>query len=255
MIIPFFIGLREIILNHQNTVMKLILIILIISPIPAALTKDPFSTLKALPLFWSLTIVISLGIQKMLNIIKKNSLKLIVSLVIIIFSLNSLISSYFVIFRIERAKYWAYGYKELSGKIATMHDKNFVIDTERTLPSYILFAFYNKYDPNKLQTTHDTKILNNYYNEINFNQPSRLDPNINLRPINWGEDIYQKQVLVGDLLAISVEQIKEHKLGILFEIKDLQGEILFRGYLTNPNEKCVSEKAIRKIISRHCILF
>lgn len=73
--------------------------------------------------------------------------------------------------------------------------------------------------------------------------------NIETRPINWEEDIYQDLILVGDQLAVSGKQALEHKLTLLFEIKDLTGEVVLKAYSTNPREKCLS---LQKNIPQYC---
>ncbi|EKD90160.1 MAG: hypothetical protein ACD_32C00005G0001, partial [uncultured bacterium] len=66
--------------------------------------------------------------------------------------------------------------------------------------------------------------------------------NIEARPIIWREDICKDQVLVGDLLAISDGQVKEHYLRFLFDVKDMAGNVALRAYATDPGKKCNWQK-------------
>ena len=62
--------------------------------------------------------------------------------------------------------------------------------------------------------------------------------NFETRNIKWIKDIYREQILVGDELTFSENQIKEHFLKIVFVIKDPIGQIVFEGFKTNPRLKC-----------------
>jgi hypothetical protein len=54
------------------------------------------------------------------------------------------------------------------------------------------------------------------------------------RPIDWDQDLKTEQYLVGDELAISHEQIKEHQLFLKKEIYYPDGSVAFRIVKTNP---------------------
>ena len=72
--------------------------------------------------------------------------------------------------------------------------------------------------------------------------------NIETRTINWEEDIYKEQILVGDELTISENQAKEHFLEKLFEIKDPMYKIIFIAFKTNPTLKCNKQRNERCFI-------
>ena len=77
-----------------------------------------------------------------------------------------------------------------------------------------------------------------YYSSVDYEKEYKIN-NAEIRPIDWKEDVYKDQILVGDPLAISQNQADEHKLKLVFELKDLSREITLRGYSTNPREKCL----------------
>jgi hypothetical protein len=60
---------------------------------------------------------------------------------------------------------------------------------------------------------------------------------ITVRPLIWEKDIYIEQIIVGDLLTINENQMKEHCLSLLFEIKDKEGKVIYRGVKTHPKDK------------------
>ncbi len=236
MIIPFLMGLKIFITKFSQTNIKTLILLLLISPIPAALTKDPFSTFRALPLFWVISIIIGFGIYHIFHIIKQTPIKISISIMAILLTMTSLYSSYFVLFNFERAKNWDFAYKELAKIINQQKNTRFVIETGRGSPPHILLLFYTLYDPALLQQQYDASIINNYYAATTFSRNYQF-ANIETRPIYWEEDIYKKRVLVGDPLSISENQAQEHSLSLQFVIKDLQGEILLKGYSTKPLTK------------------
>lgn len=203
---------------------------------PAALARDPFSSLRALNLMIPFSVLIALGLD---SLIDKTGAKVVVPLIIILslFSLVSLWRGYFVLLSGERAVVWDYGYKELAAEIAPS-DEHFIIDPSRTEPPHILLAFYLKIPAYEYQQFAKSKIIKGYYEDVQFDGYYKLR-NFETRPIDWETDIYyKKQILVGDSLAISDDQVKEHFLEQVFEIRDPLAKIVFQGYRTNPEKKC-----------------
>ncbi len=239
MIIPFIFGLGFLIKKRKDPIVKTIALLMLISPIPAALTKDPFSTFRTLPSFWVYSIIIGFGLKNCFQIIKTDFVKIALAGILIFISVFQLYSSYFVLFPYERAKNWDFAYQKLAAKVAEYKNSQFIIETSRGSPPHALLLFYTKYPPVLIQKTYGQKIINNYYSVSDFDRHYNFG-NIETRPINFEKDIYQNLILVGDPLAISKNQAQDHKLILLFEIKDPKGEILLNGYLTNPQEKCRS---------------
>ena len=236
MIIPYFIGLYFLWTKRKEKFSRFLATLLVISPIPASLTSDPFSTHRAIPLLLPLFLVIMLGIDYLIS--EFHSKVWIPTLAILIFiSLLFLWRSYFVLFANERAKIWGYGFDHLATHIKSNPDAHFLIDQGRMKPAYIHLAFYLKMNPEIIQNAVGQSIKDNYYNEMEFNPNYKL-ANFETRPIDWEKDIYQEQILVGDELAVSESQAKEHFLTKVFEIKDPLDFLVFQGYQTNPVEKC-----------------
>jgi hypothetical protein len=145
---------------------------------------------------------------------------------------------YFILLPNERAAAWSYGYGQLADRISGSNER-FIVDTSRVKPPHILLAFYMHIDPQRYQDVAKQKIVNGYYSDLDQDMYYSL-LNFETRPIDWQMDIYKKQVLVGDELAISDTQAAEHRLAKVFEIRDPLGHIVFQGYRTNPEEKCKS---------------
>ncbi|KKQ18482.1 MAG: hypothetical protein US31_C0004G0044 [Berkelbacteria bacterium GW2011_GWA1_36_9] len=236
MIIPFFFGLKLLLRQHHQTFAKILLLLIIILPIPAALTKDPFYTTRVLPLLWSFTIIISLGFYRIFVIIKPFILRFSVLSVLVIISFTQLYLSYFVLLKYERSDSFGLPFLELARISQQYSQMNIVVDSTRQPEAYIWLAFFKKYDPKFFQGQVKPELIEKYYQETNFQESYKID-NMEVRPIVWEKDIYRKQIIVGDKLAVSDKQIKEHRLNEEFQIKDLAGDIKLIGYSTNPEDK------------------
>lgn len=236
MVIPYLAGLYFLIKERKNKDVLFIFSLMTSFVLVPALTKDPFSTLRSLPLSFPLSLVVSLGLLKIHAIFRKFGYLLFIFLVSL--SVVFFWRSYFVLLPYERAKIWGYGYEELAKQIKLKPEEEFIIDTSRLKPPYIELAFFLKYPPAKLQLAVDHTIKDNYYINTKFDNHYKF-ANLETRGIDWEQDIYKEQILVGDEFAISESQAKEHFLTKVFEIKDPVGEIVFVGYKTNPNLKCL----------------
>lgn len=227
MIVPFFLGIRRLLIKRSEQE-KMIILLLLIAPIPASLTRDPFSTIRTLVFLWTMTIVIGLGFYR---------LKMLLLFTIIFFSLFQLYIAYFVLLKNERSENYGYSHLKLLKQIENIKDKKIVVDSSRELGTGIRFAYMKKYDPKLLQKILSSQIKGQYYSNFEFDEPYALD-NIEVRPIFWKKDICTDLILIGDLLSISEGQVKEHKLTYLFDVKNMAGEVTIKAYQTNPDLKC-----------------
>lgn len=235
--IPYLVGMYVLARKLPDKKAIFAFLMMVVFAVPAALTKDPFSTLRALNLLIPFIIVIALGMDAL---IERTGVKKFVFILIILvtLSLTNLWRGYFVLFAGERALTWNYGYEQLAERVANSSE-HFVIDTSRIKPPHILLAFYMKIPPNEYQEFARTKIVNGYYGDTEFDTYYKLG-NFETRAIDWERDVYREQILVGDELAISEEQAVEHFLEKVFEIRDPLNKVVFQGYRTNPAEKCGS---------------
>lgn len=239
MVIPFFSGIYYLFKNKSFPLTKILILVTLISPIPAALTRDPFYTLRTLVFLWSISFAIALGIYTILIKIPSFYLKFGLTAAFLLFSAVSFYISYFVLFKYERADNFGYSYVKLLEFIEenkNLSQKRFVIDNSRDLGAGVRMAFLKKYDPIKLQQILHPQVGDMYYSSLEFAEEYTLD-NIEARSIFWKIDLNREQILVGDNLAISDEQIEKHKLKFEFEIKDLSGKTTLKGYSTNFKEK------------------
>ena len=185
--------------------------------------------------------IIAIGVNYSLRFFSSIKNKVLIIVAVASLSFIQLYLSYFVLLKYERSEAYGFAYLELLKKIISQKDTKFVVDSFRELGTGIRFAFLKAYDPLSLQQVLSKQIKGQYYSNFEFDEPYTLD-NIEARPIIWEEDIYKKQVLVGDLLAISDDQRKEHHLKFLFDIGNVAGDIVLKAYMTDPKTNCQETK-------------
>ena len=243
MIFPLFIGIFHF-LKKPN---KALLFLGLLSVIPGAVTKDDFSTLRVLPLFILVTLVISRGLEK-ISVHKKLLL-----LVIIFFSLIDNYSG-LTLLKHERSRVWNYEYRQLSDFLLTQNKYSVIIDNSRVKPVYILLAFYSKYPPQLIQQDYPPDFLKTYYQKNAFPTEHILG-NYEIRPISWADDVYKTQLIVGDKWAISDQQVSEHALHLVRSISDINGNPVLKIYLTDPEKKCLNSVKNHELYNPLCEKF
>lgn len=233
--IPYLVGWYLLVRHRSSSRSKFIWSLALLTPVPAALTHDPFATHRSFPHLLPTFLIISLGLSWFLTKWPKIS-TLILGLLLAV-SVIFLWRSYVVLLPAQRSLTWGYGQAQLAEYIKDHPDGQYVIDSSRTHPMYINMAFYLRLPPTDLQQSTDPDIKINYYRSLSFN-PQRTFSRINFRPINWQRDVNLDQILVGDALAISAQQVREHYLKPEFKISNRQGDLIFQGFSTRPELKC-----------------
>lgn len=182
-----------------------------------------------------LVIVVALGIVELINDLKSNHKKIFYfSLVILlIYSMLKLYSSVIVLNEYYRTRAWEYGWQQTAQTIKSLPNKNepIVVDNSRNV-GYIQLAFFLKADPALYQKQNFEVTPSEYYTNLKANGIKYIG-NITLRGINWEKDLLVKEYLIGDDLAISNQQIKEHNLTLIKDIKYPDGTVAYRIVETN----------------------
>jgi len=238
MIIPYFTGIYYLYKERKKAQYKYLIFLALLSPSLASFSGDPFSSQRALALLLPLSLIIGIGVDRIISKVRK-SVWTPVMFALVLFSLLMLWRSYFIFLPRERAIYWSYGYEKLAEEIKRHPNDNFIIDQARQKPAYIELLFFLGFPPRELHKAVGGSIKDNYYYDTKFNSSYKI-ANFETRDIVWEEDIYSDNILVGDSLAISDGQVKEHLLTEVFEIRDPLDRVIFQGFKTNPKQKCFS---------------
>jgi len=232
MVIFFIVGIIDFFRQKIDKNKTIFLFLLMISPSPAALARDPFSTYRSYPLIFPLILIIGLGIKKLLLIFKLSFLKTLFILGIFFFSLLSLYRNAVVLLPRERFNNWSFGYEEMAEKIKT-HPK--VLINDELGVSYIELLFFLKYPPEEYQGQQKIN-LKDYYQLGQWNREI-FWADISIRKIDFQKDVFVEQLIVAKPIDLSDSQAKEHFLAKSFVIMGLDDKILYNGYLTNPEQK------------------
>jgi len=206
--------------------------LLFLSPLPAALTLDPYSTIRSLPMVVPLIIIISYAIIRLSSKIKPIHL-LLVSIILLVYSFFKLYTSIFILNEYQRARYWDYGWEQVAETIKTL-DINLpiIVDNARNEP-YIHLLFFLKHDPVEYQRGNFEIPLSEYYTNMTRNKEKHIG-RIITREINWKPDLQTEQYFIGDNIALSPGQIVEHNLTLIKEIKYPDDSTAFYIVKTNP---------------------
>jgi 4-amino-4-deoxy-L-arabinose transferase-like glycosyltransferase len=223
---PFYLfGLYSLIKDRKlKTIRSLTLFLFFLSPIPAAITKDPYSTIRSLPLVIPTIIVISLGIIKSYE---KVSGKIFSIPKMVLFSLGmagclvysvlKIYSSFFVLGEYYHAPNWNYGFEEVVEAISKLDNRKTIIFDNARVNPYSEVLFFSGYDPATYQKTNIEINIDDYYLNTNSVKNKQIG-NISIRPVNWKTDLERNMYLIGDSIAISEEQIKNHSLQLIKKI-------------------------------------
>lgn len=160
-IIFLILGLVYIACNFDDKT-KLIGFWLIIAPLAAAFTFQTPHALRAQIMIIPLTIIIALGLWKLLQ---KFNLKIILALVLAIYTwqLARYLHEYYVHYPQVYPSAWEYGFDQVV-QYTESHksDYNQILVTNKYDQPYILFLFYSKYPPEKFQFHHQLTVRDKF---------------------------------------------------------------------------------------------
>lgn len=229
-LIPLIFGIINLFKNRHRHIYQLIIILLLLSPLPASLANANYATQRALAMLFPYSIIMSLGI---IELLQRNNIYKYLFILIIAFSYLLLWRSYFIFLPKERSAEWYGGFKEVTKLIVDHPEWHFLFDNSHHIP-HIEYLFFSKYPPQKYQQ--ENGILKNYYYDTYFPIVHNFN-NLEIRTFVWKDDIFKPQVMISDKNAFSEAKIKEYCLTKVFEYKDYYGQPLLLGYLTNPEWK------------------
>lgn len=233
----YLLGLYFLIKNKTlGSLRNFVFGLLLLSPIPASLTRDPYSTIRSLPMVVPLVVIVSFGLIKILELIPPlfNKLKYLIIFFFIIYSASKLFVSIFYLHDYFRSVYWDYGWKQVIDYLPQLDPKlPILVDSSRGHP-YIQFLFFQQYDPATFQRDNVEVSSSEYYTNLTRNLSKNLN-RVTVRNFDWKADTERfEQYIITDYLAISGEQIKEHHLSLVKEIKFPDGSVALKIIKTNP---------------------
>jgi 4-amino-4-deoxy-L-arabinose transferase-like glycosyltransferase len=183
--LPFLIVGFGKVLSQKKVFSKLILAWILIAPIPASLTGDPFHTYRSLMFYLPLTIIMASGLYELYNKTKNKKVFITIFTLVSIISLSFFLYNYTILTQATRARNWDYGYKQIFEFLSSQDSNKIVIDDPVT-ESYIHYLFFNKITPDIYQqAVYNLKNPEEYY----YLDPSEVRPvnvnNYEFRKVDW----------------------------------------------------------------------
>src|SRR3990167_2912061 len=195
-----------------------------------SLTGDSYYPLRALDQLWLVALVISVGFIGFTRVNLPSKIIVITLCFILLHSLATFYVSYFVLFKYEAAPYYGNAYVSLMSNLRNYKDSKIIIDSGRDPGIGLRMAYLTAYNPLDLQHKLRAQLKSPYYSgEVELYEDYDLG-RIQIRAINWYQDIYKEQIIIGDTLAISDQQAEEHHLKLEFELTDLSNATKLRGF-------------------------
>lgn len=137
------------ILRNKSKYSWLSLILLLLGPIPAAITKEYPHALRSLSMIPFIHIISATGVFYLAQILRKNAVNLAVAAVFLAFFIHYFVN-FLTVYPTQSSSYWQYEYKKIfTGSMMEFeHSGRFLIPDKDGQP-YIFALFYLKYDPEK----------------------------------------------------------------------------------------------------------
>lgn len=236
----FLLGIYFIVRTLDRKVFPAILVFGFSSLVPAALTGDVFYPLRTLDFLWILSLVIAIGLLRGILLIKSKLLRIVVVTGLLLFSLFQFFISYFVLYQHETTENVGSTYTILSEELKKYEEYKVVLDATRDTAIGLRIAYFRAFDPRNIQSQLSKQLALPYYGSKGTEFELYTIDNITARPIDWKVDrCATSTILVGDNLAISPQQIKEHNLEKIFEIESINKDFDLIGYKTHPDWQCI----------------
>jgi len=187
-VIFLILGLASVFREKISKPVAFVLLWLVFSPLPSALSRDQVHAIRSLNMVVPLVILVSLGVYKVVNS-KKLYSKLLLPIGVISFIYFA--ESYFMQLPHLRSQYWYYGHKQVVRKIAQNQSTyNQIIFQQSFDQPYIFFLFFQKYDPRRYQK--NSRLIQN---SADVGVVEKLD-NIHFTEINWSNDKEKSNTLI-----------------------------------------------------------
>lgn len=210
-----------------------VLVWLILSPLPAVLSRDQVHAIRSLNMIIPLIFICSFGLEKILDCVKNlsSNLKIIGYGLISTFYFLAFIyfvDAYFIHVSKHNSQFWEYGYKQIVETITPIQSNYKTIKVQQSFAQpYIYFLFYQKYDPAKYQKEANL-VSSGYTNDVGY--VTKLD-NIEFTAIDWSVNRGDhNSLIVGDPVRIPPQDSNSEKeFKLIKEIKYLNGrDVAFR---------------------------
>jgi hypothetical protein len=226
------LGLLYLLKSKKNNLIIFIFAWLLLSPIPAVLSRDLISDLRALNIVVPFSVLEGTGLYYLFlkfKEIKFGSIFIGLFCLLILGNFLIFVDSYFVHSPKLYSKFWLYGYKQTFQYLNTIDLSQYqkVVFSDYLGQPYIYYLFYTKYDPVKFQKQ---AILDQP--TVDVGTVRKID-NIEFRSIFWPGDRGDKNSLyIGNTEELpDIDIFPQFK--VLNQVVFLDGQLAFRVVETN----------------------
>ncbi|MCX7928164.1 MAG: hypothetical protein N2558_00575 [Patescibacteria group bacterium] len=203
---------------------------LIISPLPAVLSRDQVHAVRSLNMLIPLTIICAFGFIYFVDFLDKSKNWLIRSSLFGFLFTSYLVSfiyfidAYFIHQPIHNAKHWQFGYKQVVQSLKLyIESENKIIFQQSYAQPYIYYLFYSQYDPRKLQAR---KLERYKENRHDVSLVKSID-SIYFENFSWPKHAEEGSIIVGNEISIPSDFDKWSGYELVSRIKNLDGSIAF----------------------------
>ena len=230
--LPFLLYGTWTILQKRSVNAKLLLIWLVISPLPAALTGDPFHTYRSFLTYLPLILLVGVGMRSLYANIEKRYKKLFLAggFTAISLSVALFLFNYAVITPGARGRAWDHGYKEIIEYLQNQEADKVIVD-DITSEAYIYFLYFEQVDPIVYhEEVEKLGVLTGYY----YVDASEIRPvgfgRYEFRQVDWPSE----RGNTGTIFVIEAsrlpesEYINDPKATLLKEIYYPNGEVAYK---------------------------
>jgi 4-amino-4-deoxy-L-arabinose transferase-like glycosyltransferase len=207
---------------------RFILYWLLLSPLPAALSRDSIQAVRALNMVFPLVITLAVGAYAFvnsINLLKRIRLPVFSGLLIVyLLVFARFLDLEFVHSPFFSAQDWYFGYREAVKTVIPIKDNySQIIFNQSYAQPYIYFLFYQKYPPEKWWP--QSQLLENKTGDVGLIE--KMD-NIVFRPLSWSGDKYQHRALVvGEPLSMDPNASSQTDVKLLSTINFPDGQTAF----------------------------
>lgn len=230
-IILLLTGVYSLVRSRLSKEHWFIILWLFLVPLPSILSRDQVHAVRSINMSIPLVIILSFGLNQILEVVKNSKFKTVLSLgggIIYLIGLLYFFDSYFVHLAKHNSQLWEYGYREVVQKVSKIQQNYKTIKVQQSFAQpYIYFLFYEKYDPAKYQKNAKLTVADS---ALDVGYITQID-NIKFVPIDWSVNRGEKGTLfVADPIRIPPEDSKDGNLfKVISEIKYLNGrDMAFR---------------------------
>jgi len=169
---------------------------LIVLPLPAVLTRDSVSSVRALPMIIAISFFIAYGISNIMDIFKNNSRLFIACYLLLIIFFVSDFGYYLDLYYNHMVKLnpkqWLYGHNQAVNFIAdNQNEFDRIKMTNFYGQPYVFYLFFTRYPPNQFQS----QAVIEQSSSVDVGSVKKIDK-VSFEPINWSKDSVDNDLLI-----------------------------------------------------------